>query len=155
MSETSSDHAPKGKKNRIDYPADFDALWKAYPTTVNMSKKEAFDAWRKLDAEDRPAVLAAVPGYKDFLAKKPDHERIHLCRFISKRRFDGYAAGQQPTASEQVSAEQWAKRLRYARHERRWASVIWGPMPGFPNCLAPTHLIEPGDGQGWSEFENA
>jgi len=155
LSETSSDLAPKGKKSRINYPEAFEALWKAYPTHQNMSKKEGFDAWKKLDAEDRAAVLAAVPGYKAFLAKKPDLERQHLCRFISKRRFDGYTVSQQPAATEQVSDEQWLKRLRYARREQTWAVATWGPMPGALQCLVPANLIEPSDGQGWCEFENA
>ncbi|WP_146119641.1 helix-turn-helix domain-containing protein [Phyllobacterium phragmitis] len=127
LSETSSDHAPKRKKNRISYPEAFDALWHDYPTHANMSKKEAFDAWRKLDDDDRPQVHAAVPGYKSFLSRKPDTEVIHLCRFISKRRFDGFAsalAAQAPM--KETSEDQWNKRLRYARQQQVWSTESLG-----------------------------
>lgn len=154
LSETSSDETRKAKK-RNNYPEAFEALWKAYPTHQNMSKKEAFDAWKKLDEEDLASVLKAVPGYRAFLDTKPDLEIVHLCRFISKRRFDGYVSEDRQSTPQQVSDEQWAKRLRYARHEQKWASHTWGPMPGSVNCLAPQHLIEPSDGENWREFENA
>jgi hypothetical protein len=148
LSETSSDHAPKAKV----YPQDFEAFWSAYPRTANMSKKEAFDAWRKLSPEDRAACALAVAGYRDFLATKPDLETIHACRFISKRRFDGFAP-QPPTLDG--SDERWAKRLGMARQRQSWSATEWGPPPGQPGCKVPKHLLEPGDGQNWKEWERA
>lgn len=152
LSETSSDETRKGKK-RISYPEAFEALWKAYPTHQNMSKKEAFDAWKKLDDEDRSAVLASLPGYKDFLAKKPDLETVHLCRFISKRRFDGFATAPKQEASPQVATfEGWQKRLGYARQQQRWSVETWGPMPHDDGSLVPAELLRPEDGRGWDRI---
>lgn len=153
LSETSSDETRKGKK-RISYPDQFEALWKTYPTHQNMSKKEAFDAWRKLDEVDKTAALEAVTGYKAFLAKKPDTEVIHLCRFITKRRFDGYASQQGSSATSQTSTDaDWLQRLNYARKERLWSVERWGAMPKMDGCCVPPHLLEPADGDGWKIFE--
>ncbi len=150
LSETSSDETRKEKKG-IKYPEAFEALWKAYPIHQNMSKKEAFDAWKKLDDEDRAAVFNAVPGYKAFLSTKPDLETVHLCRFISKRRFDGYvAAPKQEAAPTNVTNEDWQKRLGFARQQRRWSVQAWGPMPHTDESQVPADLLQPEDGCGWA-----
>lgn len=149
LSETSSDHFPKSKK-RFSYPEAFEDFWKAYPTTSNMSKKEAGDAWKKLDADDRAVCRAAIPGYIAFLKTKPDLETIHACRFISKRRFEGFTA---PTAAG--DAESWRKRLVYGRQEKTWSTRDWGPPPGHPGCRVPPELIIETDGAGWREWEQA
>lgn len=61
-SETSSDDPPPARR-RFNYPDEFEAFWSHYPRTVTMSKKEAFDAWRKLDAADRAICAGAVVGF--------------------------------------------------------------------------------------------
>ncbi|WP_085033913.1 DUF1376 domain-containing protein [Ensifer aridi] len=148
LSETSSDEKPKSKK-RLSYPEQFEAFWKAYPTDRNMAKKEAFDAWKKLDAEDRAACLAAVPGYRELLKRKPTLETLHACRFITKRRFEGYA----PEPPQSVDEAAWIKRLNYGRREGKWASDKWGPAPKRAGCLVPENLLQPDDGAGWREME--
>ncbi len=45
--------------------------------------------------------------------------------------------------------EQWQKRLQFARDRREWALGELGANAGRGGCLAPSHLIQPGDGQGW------
>lgn len=150
LSETSSDEKPKSKK-RQSYPEQFEAFWKAYPTDRNMSKKEAFDAWKKLDADDRAACIAAIPGYRDLLKSKPTLETLHACRFITKRRFEGYA----PEPPLPVDEAAWLKRLNYGRREGKWASDKWGPAPRRPGCLVPENLLQPDDGAGWREMEKA
>jgi hypothetical protein len=151
MSETSSDAAPK-KSKRVSYPDAFEAFWKAYPTTVNMSKKEAFDEWKKLDEQDRQACQAGIAGYCAFLKSNPNHPTIHACRFISKRRFEGHAEAQ---AAPVVDVAVWTKRLNYARSKRIWDSLKWGALPHTPGCLAPATLLQPEDGAGWREWEQA
>jgi len=154
---------------KIKYPADFEAAWKAYPTTPNMSKKEGFDQWRKIDEEDRKAVARAIPQYQKFLKSKPDHPVIHFCRFISKRRFDGFVeqagggstvqgenGAQKPKSwllgdPRKFSDEQWQKILNVSRNSLRWWRS-WGAIPGQEGCLVPEHLLrkgQSGDGYLW------
>lgn len=46
----------------------------------------------------------------------------------------------------------WEKRLRYARLKRLWSEAEYGPPPGHPGCRVPRHLVEDGDGVGWSDI---
>lgn len=143
-----------GKKGKTSYPEAFETFWTAYPKTPNMAKKEAFDAWKRLTDEEREQCIRAIPGYVTYLKTKPDLETIHACRFISKRRFEGYAPapGEHPAA---VDDEKWLKRLRYGRTQGKWSTASWGPRPGEPGSLVPTALLESGDGAGWQEMEVA
>ncbi|MFC3208192.1 hypothetical protein [Aquamicrobium soli] len=149
LSETSSDNPPKPKK-KTAYPDAFEAFWKAYPRTPNMSKLEAFQAWQKLDDNDRALAQAAIAPFKAFLRTKPDLEIQHACRFISKRRFEGFV-----TDNRELTDEQWQKRLAYSRREAKWSAKDWGPVPGQPGCIVPSHLLQQGDGHGWREPELA
>lgn len=157
LSETSPDQPPekpKSGKRKVAYTEAFEAFWVSYPRTPNMSKAEAFTEWRKLDADEQTVCAAAVPAFNAYLKTKPDLEIIHACRFISKRRFDGFAAG----AGDQVGPtgdELWTKRLSFGRRKGMWGSAEWGPRPGQPGCLVPAHLLEPNDGSNWTEMEIA
>lgn len=94
LSETSSDQGPKRKRGA--YPDPFETFWSAYPTDPNMAKSEAFKAWKKLDADDQSKAIAAVKPFKDWVSKQRDYRTLHACRFLSQRRFDGFAGtGQQ------------------------------------------------------------
>lgn len=48
----------------------------------------------------------------------------------------------------------WRKRLEAARRLQQW-DVKWGPPPRQIGCIVPDELLEPGDGQGWSEWRAA
>ncbi len=145
--------AKTGKRKNAYSPA-FEAFWQDYPRHPNMSKAEAFTEWQKLDETEQAACHAAVPGYIAFLKSKPDLETIHACRFISKRRFEGYADAAQPAATA-VGDDDWRKRLNYGRNEGRWSTPRWGPAPGKPECRVPQHLLQPTDGADWREWELA
>lgn len=150
LSGSGPDDRPKAK-SAVSYSQAFESFWSIYPRTPNMSKKEASDAWRKLDNADRAACVAAVPGYVAFLKGKPDLETIHACRFISKRRFEGYGRG----AAATVTEETWVKRLRHGRTRATWSTSQWGPMPGQAGSQVPSSLLQAGDGDGWQEWEQA
>jgi len=69
-----------------------DGFWKSYPRTPTMSKSEAFEIWDKLSAEDRARATAAVPQFVSFLRKQgAQYPVVHACRFLSQRRFEGFA----------------------------------------------------------------
>lgn len=126
-------------------------LFVDYPRTPNMSKSEAFTAWRKLDGDEQAACITAIPGYAAFLKTKPDLETIHACRFISKRRFEGFSGPGNSALPEAL----WEKRLSYARREGKWSTKDWGPAPGLPGCFVPPELINETDGTDWRELELA
>jgi hypothetical protein len=105
----------KGKKEtRAEpaYPADFEKFWVEYPRTPVMAKKQAFVDWKKLSEADRIAATAAVAPYKAWLAKQKDHAIVHACRFLSQRRFDGFAAAGPTTATGFVLTSKTADQLR-------------------------------------------
>ncbi|RWO04398.1 MAG: hypothetical protein EOS07_29760 [Mesorhizobium sp.] len=142
---------PVKSKKKVSYSEAFEEFWKAYPKTPNMSKAEAFAEWKKLDNDECALCLSAIPAYMAFLKTKPDLETIHACRFISKRRFEGFAAG--IASAEADEGAQWPKRLAYARSNKTWSSSMWGPGPGHRGCRVPADLLNEGDGNGWREWE--
>jgi uncharacterized protein YdaU (DUF1376 family) len=141
----------KPARKRIVYPDDFEAAWQAFPTTPNMSKAEALPEWKKLAPEDRAMVLPSIAGYHAFLKANPTHPAIHFCRYISKRRFEGFAEATAPAETEKT----WLTRLGWARGKHQWPVHQWGPMPGQPGCRAPAGLLRPDDGDGWQEARAA
>lgn len=151
LSETSSDAKPKkGARKKRDYPPDFEAIWREYPTDPNMSKADAFDAYAKLDAADKVALAASIRPFREYCRARPDYRPKHMVGFITSRRFDGFAPKQ---ASPTDAVDRWQKRLRFARERHAWSSVQWGPRPGEFGCQVPIALLEPGDGDGWSELK--
>jgi hypothetical protein len=78
------------KRVRAAYSDDFEAFWKAYPTTAIMSKTEAGKVWGKLSELDRQAAFAAVPRYVAWLAGRPGHPAVHAVRFVTQRRWEGF-----------------------------------------------------------------
>jgi len=46
----------------------------------------------------------------------------------------------------------WRKRLEAARDWRQW-DPKWGPRPHAPGCLAPSELLDPDDGDGWTDWK--
>lgn len=151
LSETSSDQPPKTKKQV--YPEAFEAFWKAYPTTPNMSKSKALVGWKKLDETDRLACLAAVSPYRAFLKSKPDHPVMHATTFINEHRFAGFTEAAADLAPKAITEADWQKRLAYARDKRQWHVAAWGPMPTSAGCAVPDHLLQPTDGQNWAVWE--
>lgn len=145
LSETSSD----ARKKRKEYPEEFESAWLSYPRDPNMSKAEAFDAWKKLDAADKDALAASIPAFVAYCRANPDYRPIHMCRYIAKRRFDGHG---KPTQAPGTDEATWQKRLRFARARQTWSALEWGPRPNSPGCMVPQHLVQPTDGHGWAEF---
>lgn len=89
-----SDGSASDRRRRIVYPEGFQALWSAYPTDALMSKKAALAAWKRLDEDDRTAALASCDGFREHCRKNPKYRPVHLVRYLSERRFDGFTAAQ-------------------------------------------------------------
>lgn len=143
----SDSKARSGSKKRQSYPETFEAAWKAYPTSPNMSKAEALSAWSKLDVDDQAKVAAAIPGFIAYCKATPDYHPVYFDRFIRQRRFDGYADATVPAVTE----ADWRRRLIYARNQNVWSTAAWGPMPGAAGCMVPSNLLLASDGSGWAD----
>lgn len=100
LSETSSDprvlefpekREAKPKRQRHAYSAAFEEFWIAYPTDPLMSKANAAKQFERLSDEDQRRAIDAIPGFRTHCQKNPDYRPVHAERFLSQRRFDGFA----------------------------------------------------------------
>ncbi len=98
-----------GKRKK--YPEDFDQFWKSYPTDPLMSKAKAFDQWRRLSAADKSAAQAAIPAFRDFIKRQDNYRVVHAQRYLSERRYEGFAAMPAPDAEAVAAAKDRADRL--------------------------------------------
>ena len=111
-------------QKKAPYPQEFEADWRSYPTSPIMSKKAAYEKWKRLDAEDRAAFRAAIPKYKAYL-KQPENAWLHPCHlvvFINQRRWEAFA---EDASHITVDEDRWLKRLAYARKTKQWDSKAW------------------------------
>ena len=88
LPETSSGEKPKRK--RRDYPDQFEAFWRGYPTDANMSKVEAFTVWRRIPQEEREAAIESLPAFRAYCAANPDYRPVYANRYLSKARYEGH-----------------------------------------------------------------
>ena len=106
----------RGKKKK--YPEDFESFWKSYPTDPLMSKAKAFDQWRRMPAADKCAALAAIPAFCELIKRQINYRVVHAQRYLSERRYEGFAA--QPQADDETiaaardRADRLMKRGKYA-----------------------------------------
>jgi hypothetical protein len=105
-------------KEEVSPPAPlFEEFWNAYPTDKIMSKPAAAAQWAQLSDNDKRASFAAVPGFKAFCAKDKTYRPVHACRFLSERRFDGFAGetvDPAKAAENQDRADRLMRRGKYA-----------------------------------------
>lgn len=73
------------------YSAAFEDFWRAFPKTPVMSKKQAFNVWKTMSVADRDKATHSLPDYRQYLIKH-EHPAVHACRYLSQRRFDGFAS---------------------------------------------------------------
>jgi hypothetical protein len=90
---------------------DFQIFWKEYPTDALMSKKRAFEQWEKLLQAERAAAHQAIPAFKEYCRKNPTYRPVHAERFLSQKRFEGFAQGQALSATEIEANKDRADRL--------------------------------------------
>ena len=74
-----------------DMGDDFAMFWREYPTDSLMSKKRALEQWRKLSPAEREAAKGAIPAFRDYCGKHPAYRPVHAERFLSEKRFEGFA----------------------------------------------------------------
>ena len=144
--------APAAPRKRLAYPVEFDALWAAYPTDPNMSKSKALDAWKRLGPDDRRAAMASIPGFRAYCRKNPTYRPVHLVRFITDRRFDGFVSNTAPPGSAtpagsvaELTPEQRGNAQRSLVRDWQNSPFGWpyklGPKPDEPGCQIPPEIL--------------
>lgn len=104
--------ATKAKSKRTGYDPIFEEFWKGYPKTPVMSKKEAGDVWHKLPDEDRAKAMKALPLFVRYCHDNPDYPVVHACRFLSKRRADGFVdAAMAASTKQEVDDAEFRRKL--------------------------------------------
>lgn len=70
-------------------PADltFNAFWDSYAYKVG-NKERTIKLWSALNDSDRTRALAAIPRYNQWLAQKPNMERLYPMTYLSQRRWE-------------------------------------------------------------------
>lgn len=157
-----SSSSPPDGATKIDVPLqskkslqdEFDkTFWPAYPRKVD--KKDALKAFMK--ARSVAPLVTIMAGLRVYVLEVQGKEAQfvrHAARWLNAESWtNGPAApGEAPAP---VDDHGWGRRLRYARSEHKWSTSRWGPAPGKPDCSVPSHLLQPGDGLNWIEWENA
>ncbi|AGA64885.1 hypothetical protein B488_08930 [Liberibacter crescens BT-1] len=113
----------KKPKKKLVYTAAFEEAWQDYLTDPNMSKKEAFSAWQKLDDEEKIEVSNSIPNFSMYCKDNPEYRPVHMCRFIKNERFKGFKDGYQRSS---VSMRQGTDPPRTAagmRHQK-WVNFL-------------------------------
>ena len=82
---------PKKPPRKKPYSEPFEQFWHAYPTDPIMSKKKAWEQWAKLSEAERTHAIGAIPGFRDFCSKNKTYRPVHAERFLSQKRFEGFA----------------------------------------------------------------
>lgn len=99
------------------FSKDFEEFWSGYPTDPLMSKKKAHEIWRRMGASDRVAATEALPQFRDFVARQKDYRVVHAWKYLSERRFDGFAKphiAAEAIAAAKDRADRLLKRGKYA-----------------------------------------
>lgn len=91
LSETAvPDPPPIRMKKPSNYPAKFEEFWKGYPTDSLMSKKQAGDAWAKIQEEAQIAIIASLPAFRSYCQAHVDYRPVHAIRYITQERYVGF-----------------------------------------------------------------
>lgn len=115
----------EGEKNLLSagadpsklFSADFENFWAGYPTDQLMSKTKAHQIWRRLGASDREAALSSLPSFREFVGRQKDYRVVHAWKYLSERRFDGFARphiAAEAIAAAKDRADRLLKRGKYA-----------------------------------------
>lgn len=100
--EISQPSVARPKPVRTQYPDDFLEFWNGYPTDANMSKKEAFDVWKRMDSELRSKAIESLPAFRAYCEFQKDYRPIHANRYLLKERFEGFLKVAQQAAAASV-----------------------------------------------------
>lgn len=149
--ERKKDSRPAKKQDTGVYSEAFEALWLLYPRTKNTSKKDAWNIYRMLSAENQERVGRAVPVYAAAMRAegRADDKIKHMTSWLNSRMYETAVApvgiivpGAAPAEPfyKTATREQWAKILTMWSATNDWRAV-WGPNPDHPECFVPPDMI--------------
>lgn len=104
-----------------------------------------------LDTDILPAIRAKAQRLR-----RPAGSWAYFVEPIKDAHARRIEAGQGvvPQPAFDNSEKRWRTRLAMARERRQWSGADWGPPPGKAGCRVPAHLIDPGDGDNWTEWQS-
>jgi hypothetical protein len=109
------------EEKRNSYPEEFQNFWTSYPTDPLMSKKKAFEIWRRMPAADQAAAQMAIPAFREFVKRQVNYRIVHAQRYLSERRYEGFAAKAVPDEAALAAAKDRADRLmKRGKYEEKY-----------------------------------
>ena len=139
----------KKKRQRHNYPAQFEAFFKHYPKT-NGSKLEAFKVWKRLNIEEKTLLYASVEHYKAVLLTDKWRKAMIPARYIREEHFlVFYASNDDLSGADNVfvKGKGFAPKALIELCTAYFRSSEWkyerllGPAPDKSETQIPAHLI--------------
>jgi uncharacterized protein YdaU (DUF1376 family) len=117
-----------------------------YPAMVQL-EQDGFD----LNSEVIPVLKADLARAKEQgrSNKLSWYTIANRVRENRSRAPNGKSHTPPPNQAQETS---WEERIWFARKNKTWDAVKWGPYPNQPGCLAPAALLLPEDGKGWTNW---
>lgn len=151
VSPISVKHVPIRKKRiKHEYSKEFDAFFKSFPKT-NGSKLEAFQAWKKLNFDEKQTVISSVFNYKLHLKKESWQKAMNPARYIKQEHYLSYYAPQGVLKAAErvlVNGKGFDAGTLVQLCEGYFRSSEWkyerllGPAPDDSSTQIPANIIE-------------
>lgn len=127
----------------------FATFWSEYPNKIG--KREAEKAFEK--ARKRASAETIIAGLQLYVAKTDDRPWCNPSTWLNQDRWEDSPAPSSTASKAPVVEDdkRWQTRLNHARRGQEWSVAEWGPQPGDAGCRVPAHLLQPGDGDGWTK----
>jgi hypothetical protein len=143
-------HEEEEVKERKSALEGFEDWYAEYPR--KKSRADAARAFTKVIGSNLialPTLMEKTKAFAALCASKPEVERKFIPYPASWLNAGGY--DDEPDGAKPVSAPvardprtftdaDWQKRLTYLQEADKWVPD-WGPKPGEPGCLVPSHLL--------------
>lgn len=127
------------KPVRTHYTEDFETrFWRSYPTDANMSKKAAFDVWKRLPDDEREMAIESLPAFKAYCQANPDYRPVHAERYLAKKRFEGHAAMGRKISSQVFVTKGSAAWKAWAAYRGKEPPATKNPNGGEDGWLFPS-----------------
>lgn len=160
----------ENKEKKTDLEGGLKADLQAQEPRANNQKKER----EEKEAEPPPILrereLVDAPAHRSLIADLrsrgekllTDWEKqflgsIYGLKNLTRKQREQFDVIRQKVGemADESEDREWTKKLVFARQHRQWGVEDWGPMPGKSGCRVPAHLLQPGDGDGWTEWRAA